>query len=198
MASHGSISSSSFPLLLLLQLSSVLVIFFSCSSTQPIIVFVNGNDALIGTVCSKTVEPVICSECLKSDPKSKSADVRGLAGIANNCAATDANQLYEETYNFTQTVKDPTLKDIAEGCTIQFLLGKDDFHGVQNNLDVKAYEEAKSILINQILPKINYCIDQFDKKPKLQMPPKLLAGTNIVKNGIDVMIGILNYLISID
>ncbi|EOY13115.1 Uncharacterized protein TCM_031643 [Theobroma cacao] len=55
------------------------------------------NEATIINVCNKTPDPTLCKTCLHSDPKSKTADVRGLASISITCGTRDANKLYTDT-----------------------------------------------------------------------------------------------------
>ncbi|KAK8329708.1 hypothetical protein V6Z11_A11G334200 [Gossypium hirsutum] len=54
--------------------------------------------AMIINVCDKTPDPSLCKTCLNSDPKSKTADVRGLAMISITCGTRDADKLYNDTY----------------------------------------------------------------------------------------------------
>lgn len=62
-------------------ISLSLAIFFSSSQAD-----------LIGDVCSKSVNPTLCNSSLRSDPRSRGADLRGLSNIAvdQSISATSA------------------------------------------------------------------------------------------------------------
>ncbi|KAL8490175.1 hypothetical protein ACS0TY_025417 [Phlomoides rotata] len=54
--------------------------------------FSSSQADLIGDICSKSVNPTLCNSSLRSDPRSRGADLRALANIAidQSIAATTA------------------------------------------------------------------------------------------------------------
>ncbi|XP_010269436.1 PREDICTED: uncharacterized protein LOC104606084 [Nelumbo nucifera] len=178
MDSLGSFSS------LVLALS---LVFFSYQPT----IFLSADNALIQKLCSKTVDPGICSNCLNSDPAGKSADAKGLAGIAVNCAERDCTKLYNDTRKAADNAPAGELKNVLEDCAERFFDAQSDFQGVRQNVQSGAYDLAKGVIHDQILPQIDYCIGQFVKAPQLPIPSTVLGGSIGVKDLCDAITVIL-------
>ncbi|XP_041995581.1 pectinesterase inhibitor-like [Salvia splendens] len=71
---------------------------------------------LIGDLCTKSNNPSLCNQALRSDPRSKGADARGLAGIAldNSLSTTQAS------INVAKSVSNPGNKEIIDTCVENF------------------------------------------------------------------------------
>ncbi|KAB1216571.1 Cell wall / vacuolar inhibitor of fructosidase 2 [Morella rubra] len=152
------------------------------------------DENLIESLCSKTEEPVICSDCLNSDPTSKAADAHALGLIAVRCAEYDATQLYEVVSNLSLNISGGTpFKTVLDGCSEKMLEAKDDFTGVLRSAEAMDYSTAKGIITDQIQPLANWCLDQFDKLPDLlPVPSMVLAGTEAVNQDCKILLGMLD------
>ncbi|XP_042065509.1 pectinesterase inhibitor-like [Salvia splendens] len=71
---------------------------------------------LIADLCTKYNNPSICNQALRSDPRSKGADARGLARIAldNSLSAT------QTSINVAKSVSSPSNKDKIDTCIENF------------------------------------------------------------------------------
>uniref|UniRef100_A0A6N2MFI2 Pectinesterase inhibitor domain-containing protein n=1 Tax=Salix viminalis TaxID=40686 RepID=A0A6N2MFI2_SALVM len=154
-----------------------LTLFLFTLSYQFLVI--KSDEALIQNLCHKTPEPVLCADCLHLDPGSKDADGRGVALITVRCAESDAEQVYNFTFNLWQKTpkSDVALYNTLDTCSIQFLVAHDSFRG--------------ATLTSQVSPYLNRCLELFKKQPQLPLPNTILIGTEAVNQGIAVSLGIL-------
>ncbi|KAB5534590.1 hypothetical protein DKX38_017676 [Salix brachista] len=160
------------------------------------ILVIKSDEALIQNLCHKTPEPVLCADCLHLDPGSKDADGRGVALITVRCAESDAEQVYNFTFNLWQKTpkSDVALYNTLDTCSIQFLVAHDSFRGATVALEKGVLNwrgAAMDQLTSQVSPYLNRCLDLFKKQPQLPLPNTILIGTEAVNQGIAISLGIL-------
>ncbi|PPD74837.1 hypothetical protein GOBAR_DD28238 [Gossypium barbadense] len=109
--------------LCLFTISSITLTF----TLQPFHVL--SDEAMIINVCNKTPDPSLCQTCLNSDPKSKTADVRGLAMISITCGTRDADKIYNDTYNLYTSTNDTALHNLLDNCWTRFIGARDGISG---------------------------------------------------------------------
>ncbi|XP_022753649.1 cell wall / vacuolar inhibitor of fructosidase 1-like [Durio zibethinus] len=90
---------------------SLIIITFTLQPFQ-----VTSDESTIINVCNKTPDPILCKTCRHSDPKSQTADVRGLASISIACGTRDADKLYTDTNNLYSDTKNPALHNLLDSC----------------------------------------------------------------------------------
>ncbi|PSS30742.1 Pectinesterase, partial [Actinidia chinensis var. chinensis] len=71
---------------------------------------------LISQVCSKTLNPSLCSDTLKSDPRSATADLKGLGQISIDKAQTNAKQASGTIASLSKQATDPKVKNLINAC----------------------------------------------------------------------------------
>ncbi|MBA0749719.1 hypothetical protein Gogos_003617 [Gossypium gossypioides] len=75
---------------------------------------------LIQTTCKKTPFYDLCVLTLKSDPRSSTADVSGLARIVADSVNAKAIATLNQISALLKSVKDPTLEKALEGCIVSY------------------------------------------------------------------------------
>ncbi|KAH7512595.1 uncharacterized protein LOC107409440 [Ziziphus jujuba] len=160
---------------------------------QPFLLIKSDED-LIRKLCSKTEEPVICRDCLNSDPNSKPADSHALALIAINCAQTDTSKMFHDVFKLYNETPDKTqLKEFLNECSWRTTDAAGNFDAVLRYAAALDHDSAKTVVNENILPQVNYCIKQFDDQaPTLPVPEEVLAGTIAVNQDCKIVLGILN------
>lgn len=172
-----------------LSLSHLLTLF----SLLITFLVVKSDEDLIGKLCSKTEEPVICRDCLNSDPSSKTADAHALALIAINCAQMDTYKTYRDVFKLYSETPDKTqLKEFLNQCSSRTVDAAGNFDSVHRYAAALDYDSAKIVINENILPQVNYCIKQFDQAPTLPVPKEVLAGTTAVNQDCKNVLEILN------
>ncbi|KAJ1403471.1 Pectinesterase inhibitor domain [Sesbania bispinosa] len=156
--------------------SLLLLAIFLCFS-HNLFHLVRSDQNLINTLCGKTEETSICTECLKSDPKSNSADGKGLALIALGCAEKDTTYLHEDSLRLIQTSDTIVLKNILDGCATHSFMAQQKFSPVARYVQQGNYGAAKDIITGDIIPLVNYCLEMFNDAPNLAVPQQVLAGS---------------------
>ncbi|MBA0860801.1 hypothetical protein Goshw_021384 [Gossypium schwendimanii] len=142
--------------LCLFTISSITLTF----TLQPFHVL--SDEAMIINVCDKTPDPSLCQTCLNSDPKSKTADFRGLAMISITCGTRDADKLYKNTYNLYTSTNDTALHNLLDNCWTRFIGARDGIDGAGR------------------------------KNPEVAVPKYIIDETNVVSTDCQIILGILN------
>ncbi|GAV64015.1 PMEI domain-containing protein [Cephalotus follicularis] len=174
--------------------SSFLLILSLLTFSYKAFLLVESNDTLIHNLCNKTPEPVICLQCLHSDPTSKTADAKGLAVIAINCGEFDTTILFNDSFNLYENTSDTDqpLKTMLEQCSENIVQARDSYHGLVVAVQDDAFDVAKASVNNDIIAYVQICTDQFNKYPTVPQPPRILAGIEIVNVDCQIILGILS------
>ncbi|MBA0687551.1 hypothetical protein Goshw_027849 [Gossypium schwendimanii] len=174
--------------------------FRLCLFTLPLITLtfilqpfhVMSDEAMIINVCSKTPNPSLCQTCLHSDPKSATADVKGLATISITCGTRDADKLYTDTDNLYTNTKDPALHNLLDNCWWRFLGARDNIDSAGRMLSDKGSDAAKLAITRDAMPMITYCSDLFKKSPTVAVPKNIIDEMNVVSTDCQIILGILS------
>ncbi|MBA0771105.1 hypothetical protein Gotri_019626 [Gossypium trilobum] len=153
---------------------------------------VMSDEAMIINVCSKTPNPSLCETCLHSDPKSATADVKGLATISITCGTRDADKLYTDTDNLYMNTKDPALHNLLDNCWWRFLGARDNIDSAGRMLSDKGSDAAKLAITRDAMPMITYCSDLFKKSPTVAVPKNIIDEMNVVSTDCQIILGILS------
>ncbi|XVF18779.1 hypothetical protein REPUB_Repub11eG0052800 [Reevesia pubescens] len=167
---------------------SLITLTFSLQPFQ-----VTSTEATIIDVCNKTPDPTLCEACLHSDPKSGTADVRGLAFISITCGTRDADKLYTDTNNIYSNTKDPTLHNLLDSCWWRFLGARDEIDGAGRVLSDKGSDAAKLAITRDAIPFSSFCSDLFEKNPNV-VPKNILDEMTVVSKDCQIILGILSNL----
>ncbi|KAL0374612.1 UNVERIFIED_CONTAM: hypothetical protein Sradi_3376900 [Sesamum radiatum] len=78
------------------------------------------TDTEIKHLCSKTNNLESCYKLLKSDPRTKNVDAKGLLEISVDLASKKANKTYSLINSFVNTTHDSRLKNIYKSCSSNY------------------------------------------------------------------------------
>ncbi|KAG5545867.1 hypothetical protein RHGRI_018132 [Rhododendron griersonianum] len=107
----------------------LLVLLFNGSSSQP--------SDLARTICLRTVNANLCLQIFNSDPRSATADVKGLSLIAIDASEASANQTLNTLGSlFNSTPAASLLKDVYQTCTRNY------------EIVISKLETAKNLLLS--------------------------------------------------
>ncbi|KAE8678094.1 putative Homeobox-leucine zipper protein ATHB-52 [Hibiscus syriacus] len=153
---------------------------------------VMSSEATIIEVCNRTPDPSLCQTCLHSDPKSATADIKGLGMISIACGTRDANKLYTDTNNVYSSTKDPALHNLLDECWWRFVGARDNIESAGRFLTDKGADAAKLAITRDAMPMVSYCSDLFKKNPSVAVPKNIIDETNVVSTDCQIILGILN------
>ncbi|KAB2059581.1 hypothetical protein ES319_A11G315500v1 [Gossypium barbadense] len=125
----------------------LLFIFFN-NVDQRNLVF--ADDALIETQCHNAEVPETCIKCIKSDPRSQSADKVGIAAIIITCLSNKATTLINNMTTLALGARDKYLKLALRGCGKEFYYAKTNLTVATNRLKGKEYDQT-NLLVKQAL-----------------------------------------------
>ncbi|XP_052210785.1 pectinesterase inhibitor-like [Diospyros lotus] len=74
------------------------------------------TEAYLKRICSKTIDPSFCTQALKSDPRSATADLRGLAEIAVRLSEASAEKTLKLARSLAKSAASPELKERYASC----------------------------------------------------------------------------------
>lgn len=154
---------------LLVSLLVVLLLAAGSSSQSP---SVKKPSDLVRKICPRTANLDLCLKIFKADPRSATADVKGLALIAINALEASANQTLDTLGSLVNSTPASPLKDRYQTCV-------GNYNAVISNL-----ETAKKVLLSPdyksaITPadnaqkNIQSCETIFLLSPELTISPKL-------------------------
>ncbi|KAG6591933.1 Pectinesterase inhibitor, partial [Cucurbita argyrosperma subsp. sororia] len=159
----------------------------------PLFSHVKPDAALIGSVCGKTEQPVICSDCFESSSGSQTADVRGLAVIAIGCAERNTRLMAQKLGELLRSTPDSALKTILNGCWISTGYAAGDFPGIARAVAAGDYTTGRNTL-EIAIRNVNSCLEEFNKNPRVPVPSEVLTVTVTVAaiQGCRIVSDILN------
>ncbi|KAF8091228.1 hypothetical protein N665_0451s0041 [Sinapis alba] len=177
-------------------------------ATSPIFIFilllilspalllsVKSNTTTIESTCKTTNYYDLCVSALKSDPRSPTADTKGLAAIMVGVGM--ANATATATYitgNLTTTAaKDTVLKKVLKDCSDKYTLAADSLRLTVQDLDDEAYDYAyMHVLAAQDYP--NVCRNIFRRVKGLVYPVEISRREMSLRSICGVVSGILDRL----
>lgn len=152
---------------------------FLCTIFSQALMFIKADDELIARLCSATSYPNTCSNCLNSDPSSKTATDTGLVRISMLCAANDMNTLFQDTFIYQGNTTESTMKDALNYCLNQFEDAENKINNVSDEVQRRDFDGAKQRINDEILAEVVSCTNFLHSKG-LPVP-------EIVSNDIDTV-----------
>ncbi|KAI8552268.1 hypothetical protein RHMOL_Rhmol06G0253700 [Rhododendron molle] len=121
-----------------LMVSLLLVLLLNGSSSQP--------SDLVRTICLRTISNDLCLQTFKSDPRSATADVKGLARIAIDAVEASANQTLNTLGSlFNSTPAASLLKDVYQTCVRNYETAISKLETAKNLLSSPNYKSASAV-----------------------------------------------------
>ncbi|XP_058217584.1 pectinesterase inhibitor-like [Rhododendron vialii] len=120
-----------------LMVSRFLVLLLNGSSSQP--------SDLVRTICPRTINNDLCLQIFKSDPRSATADVKGLGQIAIDAGEASANQTLNTLGSLFNSTPASPLKDIYQTCTRNYETAISKLETAKNLLSSPNYKSASGL-----------------------------------------------------
>ncbi|KAF7141856.1 hypothetical protein RHSIM_Rhsim06G0181100 [Rhododendron simsii] len=120
-----------------LMVSLLLVLLLNGSSSQPC--------DLVRTICPRTINNILCQQIFKSDPRSATADVKGLAQIAIDAGEASANQTLNTLGSLFNSTPASPLKDVYQTCIRNYETAISKLETAKNLLLSPNYKSASRL-----------------------------------------------------
>ncbi|XP_010547639.1 PREDICTED: cell wall / vacuolar inhibitor of fructosidase 2-like [Tarenaya hassleriana] len=168
-----------------------LIVFLVVLASSSTLTVVKSDMNTIQTTCKNTKYFDLCISALKSDPRSSTADPKGLAAIiAGNATATanaTAAYLSGELYDSSN---DSVLKKVLKDCGDKYSLAADSLRLSVQDLDSEDYDYAyMHVMAAEEYP--NVCRNIFLRRKGLVYPPEIRRREEGLKRICDVTSGII-------
>ncbi|KAH6764948.1 hypothetical protein C2S52_013954 [Perilla frutescens var. hirtella] len=141
---------------------------------------------LISGFCSKSNNPSLCDQTLRSNPRSRGADARGLANITlgNALSATQA------LVRVAKSVSNPTNKEIIDTCIENFDDASDNLKECKALIQKKDKASIGTLVTeaSAALTDVDTCSDEFGAKE----PPQLKQATAKAYTFVQLLLIIAN------
>ncbi|KAH6796143.1 hypothetical protein C2S51_037129 [Perilla frutescens var. frutescens] len=164
------------------QLATLLLCTFFCCCQSD----------LIADVCSKATNPSLCTQVLKSDPRTSGADLRGLGQIIIEKSTTATN----DTLAVAKSFSGGNNTGVVDVCSETCIHAIDVLHDCSQLLkDFDGSESSKSDLKNKgsaALTNVATCDDAFEESGG--EPPQVKEASEKAKDLIDVFLVVANSL----
>nr|XP_027082311.1 LOW QUALITY PROTEIN: pectinesterase inhibitor-like [Coffea arabica] len=170
--------------------SSLLALFFICLSILSNL-FTSAEADLISDVCTASKNPQFCANSLRSDPRSRRADLKGLGQIAIDLATKSAKSTKTLVDSLKQNATDTRLKGIYDSCSENYGDSIDDLGEATSLLKSGDYLGV-NLRASAALDDADTCDDNF-KDAKLGTTNLADASQN-VQNLCDIILVIANRL----
>ncbi|KAM3319176.1 pectinesterase inhibitor-like [Capsicum chacoense] len=161
---------------------SLLSIFFTSTSVRA---------DLINDVCSKTQKPAICLSALKGDPRSKNANLEGLATISIDISLKNMQSGRDLVNSLLKQATDSKLKTRYDSCLENYNDSIDDLKELPPFLKSKDYL-GLNVHASAALNGPTTCDDNFSSPPA--EAPQLKAASDKLVELIEIILVISNLL----
>ncbi|CAI9104156.1 OLC1v1002781C1 [Oldenlandia corymbosa var. corymbosa] len=137
----------------LFMISFVILLSTSCRSASA---------SIVSEVCKNTTDPKFCTETLNADPRSKTADKKGLVRIITDKGLAKGKEDFDLINKLLKEARDPALKPLLEHCNFCYdLLSNRDFYDVIDALNNNDFVSA-SIMTTSAMDNAVDCEDGFN------------------------------------
>ncbi|KAG7539200.1 Invertase/pectin methylesterase inhibitor domain superfamily [Arabidopsis suecica] len=175
--------------------SLIFLLLVTLTFSASTLISAKSNTTIIESTCKTTNYYKFCVSALKSDPRSPTADTKGLAAIMVGVGMTNATST--ATYlagNLSATVNDTVLKKVLQDCSEKYALAADSLRLTIQDLDNEAYDYASMhVLAAQDYP--NVCRNMFRRVKGLAYPVEIRRREASLRRICGVVSGILDRLV---
>ncbi|KAI3465248.1 hypothetical protein Pfo_021911 [Paulownia fortunei] len=162
--------------------------FFFLLASLSLAFLCNSQADLIGDVCSKSINPSLCNRSLRSDPRSRGADLRGLGQISidNAKAAT------QTTLKVANSLASGPDREKAKTCVETCGDAIDNLNQCRGLLNGRSRRSISDLQTkgSAALTDISTCDDEFGGSE----PAKLKQASRRAQDLVDVLLVIANRL----
>ncbi|KAM7466533.1 hypothetical protein LguiB_014095 [Lonicera macranthoides] len=100
------------------------------------------KDDLVEQVCKTTTDPSLCLSTLRSNPRSSSSDVKGLAHIMLEVSLRKGSDNFAQVKKLVQNATDPIIKQCLDLCVMQYDLLIDNVNKAIHSLESNSFRDA--------------------------------------------------------
>ncbi|KAM7466527.1 hypothetical protein LguiB_014089 [Lonicera macranthoides] len=100
------------------------------------------KDDLVEQVCKTTMDPSLCESTLRSNPRSSSSDVKGLAHIMLEVSLSKGSDNFAQVKKLVGNATDPIAKQCLDVCVTEYDLLIDDVNEAIHYLESNSFKEA--------------------------------------------------------
>ncbi|KAM7462498.1 hypothetical protein LguiA_030619 [Lonicera macranthoides] len=100
------------------------------------------KDDLVKQVCKTTTDPSLCLSTLRSNPRSSSSDVKGLAHIMLEVSLRKGSDNFAQVKKLVQNATDPIIKQCLNLCMMQYGSLIDDVNEAIHYLESNSFRDA--------------------------------------------------------
>lgn len=147
---------------------------------------------LIGDVCSKAQKPALCLSALNADPRSKGANLEGLATISIDISQKNAQTVRDLVNTLLKQATDPKLKTRYDSCLENYNDAVDDLGELPGFLKSKDYL-GLNVHASAAFDGPTTCDDNFSETPPAEAP-QLKDASDKLQGLIDIILVISNLL----
>lgn len=160
-------------------------------------IFAAADMILIQKTCKNTEYYDLCVSSLKSNPRSSNVDTKGLANImiGVGLANATATSSYLSSQLLSGAANDTTIKKVLKECADKYTYAGDSLQASAQDLATEDYDYAY-LHISAAADYPNACHNAFRRSPALAYPPELARREDGLKQICDVVLGIIDHIIS--
>ncbi|VVB18022.1 unnamed protein product [Arabis nemorensis] len=179
--------------------SLIFLLLVTLTFSSSTLISAKSNTTTIETTCKNTKYYKFCVSALRSDPRSPSADTKGLAAIMIGVGMTNATAT--ATYlagNLTSTVKDTDtiLKNVLKDCSDKYKLAADSLRLTIQDLEDEDFDYAyMHVLAAADYPSV--CRNVFRRVKGLAYPAEIRRREVSLRRICGVVSGILDRLVQL-
>ncbi|KAJ8561086.1 hypothetical protein K7X08_027276 [Anisodus acutangulus] len=151
-----------------MNLMGILVIIFLTSFS--FVAHISYGD-LIDDVCQKTDDNSLCVKSLRADPRSASADKKGLARIMVQLSQAKASDILNQTKVLLKQIKEPVLKQCLEVCRDNYDMAVFWYSDSIKYIDAGDFDDATSSTSGP-MNDADTCDESFTEPPVRKADPR--------------------------
>ncbi|KAL1215427.1 Cell wall / vacuolar inhibitor of fructosidase 2 [Cardamine amara subsp. amara] len=173
----------------------IIFLLVTIAFSSSALISAKSNTNIIQSTCKTTHYYNLCVSILKSDPRSRTADTKGLAAIMVGVGMTNATST--ATYisgNLIAATHDPVLTKVLQDCSDKYTLAADSLRLTIQDLDHETYDYASMhVLAAADYP--NVCRNIFQRAKGFVYPAEIRGREESLKRICSVSSGIIDRLV---
>ncbi|XP_039039486.1 pectinesterase inhibitor-like [Hibiscus syriacus] len=108
---------------------------------------VSADDNIIQLQCNNVDVPSTCIQCVKSDPRSQSANKAGIAAIVITCLSNKVGMLSSNMSALASAMHDKKAKSVLQSCEKCFSVATTHLGNATSMLEAKEYDGTNEMVV---------------------------------------------------
>ncbi|GMI65586.1 hypothetical protein like AT4G00872 [Hibiscus trionum] len=151
---------------------------------------VSADDTLIQLQCHNAEVPSTCIQCVKSDPRSQSADKVGIAAIIITCLSNNAKTLSKNMTVLASAAHDKNVKMVLQSCEKGFSVATTDLANATNMLGNKDYDKTNGLVSAALRQEVD--CNQYASEYKVTIPYRMVYDMRVYEELSDAALRIID------